>query len=60
MNRIGVLYLDAFQIIVVSSSPIATKYNEAINRESAFKLLSKKIKEVEEQDEKTKTKSQKE
>lgn len=61
MSRIGVLAPDEIQTIV-SSSTIAAKYNEVIDRESAFELLSKKIKEVEteEPEEKTKTKSQKE
>lgn len=61
MSRIGVLAPDEIQTIV-SSSSIAAKYNEVIDRESAFELLSKKIKEVEaeEPEEKTKTKSQKE
>ena len=61
MSRIGVLAQDEIQTIV-SSSAIAAKYNEVIDRESAFELLSKKIKEIEaeEPEEKTKTKSQKE
>lgn len=61
MSRIGVLAPDEIQTIV-SSSTIAAKYNEVIDRESAFELLSKKIKEVEteEPEEKTKMKSQKE
>ncbi len=46
MSRIGILAPDEIQT-VVSSSSIATKYNEVIDRESAFELLSKKIKEVE-------------
>lgn len=61
MSRIGVLVPDEIQSIV-SASSIATKYNEVIDRESAFELLSKKIKEAdaEEPEEKTRTKSQKE
>lgn len=61
MSRIGVLSPDEIQTIV-SSSTIATKYNEVIDRESAFELLSKKIKEVETEEtkEKTNKKSQKE
>ena len=61
MSRIGVLSPDEIQSIV-SASSIAAKYNEVIDRESAFEILSKKIKEVEAEEpiEKTKTKSQKE
>jgi hypothetical protein len=42
MSRIGVLSPDEIQSIV-SASSIATKYNEVIDRESAFEILSKKL-----------------
>jgi DNA helicase HerA-like ATPase len=58
MSRIGVLSSDEIQSIVAASS-IATKYNEVIDRESAFEILSKKIKETV-TEEKTNKKSQKE
>lgn len=46
MSRIGVLTTDEIQQIV-SSSSIATKYNEVIDRESAFEILSAKINSTE-------------
>lgn len=42
MSRIGVLSSEEIQQIV-SSSSIATKYNEVIDRESAFEILSAKL-----------------
>ena len=42
MSRIGVLSSEEIQQIVGSSS-IATKYNEEIDRESAFEILSAKL-----------------
>lgn len=64
MSRIGILTLDEIQQIV-STSSIASKYNEVIDRESAFELLTAKIKEAEEDlqednlENKTKNKSSK-
>lgn len=47
MSRIGVLTPEEIQQ-VVDSSLIATKYNEVIDRESAFEILSAKLKASEE------------
>lgn len=49
MSRIGVLTTDEIQQIV-SSSAIATKYNEVIDRESAFEILTNKLKAAEEEE----------
>lgn len=49
MSRIGVLTMDEIQQIV-SSSAIATKYNEVIDRESAFEILTNKLKSAEEEE----------
>jgi len=60
MSRIGVLSTDEIQSIV-STSSIAAKYNEVIDRESAFEILSKKIKQAEEEpEEETNKKSKQE
>lgn len=48
MSRIGVLTPDEIQQIV-SSSTIANKYNEVIDRESAFEILNNKLKAAEEE-----------
>lgn len=58
MSRIGVLTPDEIQHIV-SASSIATKYNEVIDRESAFEILTTKLKAVEEIEEDEKPKSKK-
>ena len=58
MSRIGVLTSDEIQQIV-SVSAIAPKYNEVIDRESAFEILNAKLKaaeETEEEQPETKTK----
>lgn len=47
MSRIGVLTPDEIQQIV-SASSIAPKYNEVIDRESAFEILNAKLKAAEE------------
>jgi DNA helicase HerA-like ATPase len=47
MSRIGVLTSDEIQQIV-SASSIAPKYNEVIDRESAFEILNAKLKAAEE------------
>ena len=47
MSRIGVLTPDEIQQIV-SASTIASKYNEVIDRESAFEILNAKLKAAEE------------
>lgn len=44
MSRIGILTPDEIQQIVTNST-IINKYNEVIDRESAFELLNKKIQE---------------
>ena len=49
MSRIGVLASDEIQQIV-SASSIAPKYNEVIDRESAFEILNAKLKAAEEED----------
>ena len=61
MSRIGVLTSDEINQIV-SASTIAPKYNEVIDRESAFEILSNKLKATEEteEEEKPKKKSAKE
>ncbi|MFN8117713.1 MAG: helicase HerA-like domain-containing protein [Bacteroidia bacterium] len=48
MSRIGILSSEEIQQIV-SSSSIATKYNEVIDRESAFEILSAKLNSTEEE-----------
>lgn len=48
MSRIGVLSPDEIQQIV-SGSGIARKYNEVIDRESAFEILNKKIQSLQEE-----------
>jgi DNA helicase HerA-like ATPase len=48
MSRIGVLTSDEIQQIV-SASSIAPKYNEVIDRESAFEILNAKLKATEEE-----------
>jgi DNA helicase HerA-like ATPase len=58
MSRIGVLSSDEVQQ-AVSISPLAKKYNQILDRESAFEILTKKIKEVEPEEPK-KTKPTKE
>lgn len=58
MSRIGVLTPDEIQQIV-SASNIATKYNEVIDRESAFEILNAKLKAVEEIEEEEKAKVKK-
>ena len=50
MSRIGVLTSEEIQQIV-SASTIAAKYNEIIDRESAFEILNSKLKATEEQEE---------
>jgi len=52
MSRIGVLTNDEIQQIV-STSTIATKYNEIIDRESAFEILNAKLKTAEEPEDET-------
>lgn len=62
MSRIGILSPDEIQQIV-GSSTIATKYNEVIDRESAFEILNNKLKSLQEEkteEEKPKKKSTKE
>ncbi len=67
MSRIGILNSDEIQQIVNASS-IAPKYNEEIDRESAFEILNKKIEkateeaeeEEEEREEKKESKPKKE
>ncbi len=58
MSRIGVLTPNEIQQIV-SASSIATKYNEIIDRESAFEILAAKLKLVEETEVDEKPKSKK-
>jgi len=48
MSRIGILTPDEIQQIV-SASTIANKYNEVIDRESAFEILNNKLKAAEEE-----------
>lgn len=50
MSRIGVLTADEIQQIV-SASTIAGKYNEVIDRESAFEILNKKLQSLQEENE---------
>jgi DNA helicase HerA-like ATPase len=45
MSRIGILTIDEIEQ-VVSSSTIATKYNEVIDSESAYEILKLKLKEA--------------
>ena len=52
MSRMGVLTPEEITQ-VVSASAIASKYNEVIDRESAFELLNKKIQEHTEEDSST-------
>lgn len=61
MSRIGILTPDEIQQIV-SGSTIVSKYNEVIDRESAFELLNAKLKLLQEEEpqEETKKKSVKE
>lgn len=61
MSRIGVLSSEEIQQ-VVGTSIIASKYNEVIDRESAFEILSKKLQETEteQQESKTENKSKRE
>lgn len=66
MSRIGVLTPDEIQQ-VVSSSSIVAKYNEVIDRESAYEILNAKLKaaseeaeEEQEEEKETKKKSTKE
>lgn len=54
MSRIGVLTADEIQQIV-SVSAIAPKYNEVIDRESAFEILNAKLKAAEETEDVTPT-----
>lgn len=54
MSRMGTLSPDEIQHIV-SNSAIASKYNEIIDRESAFELLKKKLQVVTEEGEKEKS-----
>ena len=60
MSRIGVLTPDEIQQ-TVSSSTIAAKYNEVIDRESAFEILNKKLQDAakEEEEEKEEEKPEK-
>lgn len=58
MSRIGVLTPEEIQQIV-SASSIAAKYNEVIDRESAFEILTTKLKAIEETEEDEKPKSKK-
>ena len=53
MSRIGVLTPDEIQQIV-STSTIANKYNEVVDRESAFEILTNKLKAAEEEKEEEK------
>jgi uncharacterized protein len=48
MSRIGVLTADEINATVAAST-IASKYNEEIDRESAFEILNKKLKAAEEE-----------
>ena len=50
MSRIGVLDASEIQQIV-SSSTIASKYNEEIDRESAYEILNAKLKKASEEEE---------
>jgi DNA helicase HerA-like ATPase len=62
MSRIGILTPEEIDQ-TVASSLIAPKYNEVIDRESAFEILNKKLQEaaeVEEEEEKPEKKSKKE
>lgn len=63
MSRIGVLTQEEIQQLV-SSSTISAKYNEVLDRESAFEILNAKLKSIQEEEpqeeEKTKKKSSKE
>jgi DNA helicase HerA-like ATPase len=61
MSRIGILNPEEIQQIV-SASSIAPKYNEVIDRESAFEILNKKLQESQgtEAEEKAEKKSGKE
>jgi hypothetical protein len=52
MSRIGVLTPEEIQQ-TVSASSIAVKYNEVIDRESAFEILTAKLKTVDESEEET-------
>lgn len=51
MSRIGILTPDEINHAVNTSS-IASKYNEVLDRESAFELLNAKIKSIQEEDNK--------
>jgi hypothetical protein len=44
MSRIGILSPEEIQQVVATST-IASKYNEVIDRESAFEILNKKLQE---------------
>lgn len=59
MSRIGVLSSDEIQEIV-NKSAIATKYNEEIDRESAFEILSKKLHDTPSEEETERVNSKKE
>ncbi len=58
MSRIGVLTQDEIQENV-SKSSIASKYNEEIDRESAFEILNKKLKDNADTNEEEKTSTSK-
>jgi uncharacterized protein len=57
MSRMGILTSDELDN-VISRSKLRTKYNEEIDRESAYEILTKKIQSIEEDEEKVVTRSQ--
>jgi hypothetical protein len=57
MSRMGILTSDELDN-VISRSKLRTKYNEEIDRESAYEILTKKIQSIEEYEEKVVTRSQ--
>ena len=58
VSRIGVLSNEEIQQVVAASA-IAAKYNEVIDRESAFEILNSKLKEVSGEEEAAKEKKEK-
>lgn len=54
MSRIGTLSTDEIQQIV-STSQLVAKYNEVLDRESAFEILNKKLQSIQEEEPEEKT-----
>jgi len=59
MSRLGILTQEEIQQ-TVASSLIASKYNEVIDKESAFEILNKKLREASEEKETSEKKSKNE